>query len=149
MSSHSFYGASGPITSNSTAVVNTLVERDASGNSTFNTLTASVQLVSSGSLSLFNTAKTASFTADTASCIYTCDTTSASITMTLPAVASSTGLHYMIKKIVAANSLIVDGSGGELIDGAATLTATAIYAGLHFYCDGAAWYTVARQGTWS
>ncbi len=149
MSSHALYSATGPITSNSTAVVNTLVERDASGNSTFNTLTASVALVSSGSHFLLTTAKTTSFTADTASSIYTCDTSGGSITMTLPAVASSTNLNYIVKKTSASNSLIVDGNASELIDGAATLTATANYAALHFYCDGTAWYTVARQGTWS
>ncbi len=106
MSTHSFYSATGAVTSNSTAVVNTLAERDASGNTTFNTLTASVQLVSDGSLVLKNTAKTTSFTADTTSHIYTCDTSGGSITMTLPAVASSNGLQYVVKKTSASNSLI-------------------------------------------
>ncbi len=149
MSTHALYSATGPITSDSTATVNTIAERDASGNSTFNTLTASIQIVANGSLKLLNTAKSANFTADTASVAYTCDTTGGSITMTLPAVASSTGLHYMIKKTVAANSLIVDGNASETIDGATTLTATAQYAALHFYCDGTTWWTITRQGTWS
>jgi len=149
MSTHALYSAAGPVNSDSAATVNTIAERDASGNTTFNTLTASVQLVSNGSFKLLNTAKTTSFTADTTSSTYTCNTSGGSITMTLPAVASSTGIHYMIKKTNASNSLIVDGAGAETIDGAATLTATADDAALHFFCDGTEWHTVARQGTWS
>ena len=149
MSTHALYSATGAVTSDSTATVNTIAERDASGNSTFNTLTASVQLVSSGSTKLKNTAKTTSFTADTTSSVYTCDTSGGSITMTLPAAASSNDIHYMIKKTSASNSLIVDGASSELIDAAATLTATALHSALHFYCDGTGWQTITRQGTWT
>lgn len=149
MSTHSLYSATGAVTSDSTATVNTIAERDSSGNTTFNTLTSSISLVANGSLFLKSTAKSASFSADTASVAYVCNTAGGSITMTLPAVASSTGQVYYIKKTGASNSLIVDGASSETIDGATTLTATADDAALLFFCDGSEWHTISRQGTWS
>jgi hypothetical protein len=100
MSSHTLTTTVGSLASDSTAVVNTLVERDASGNSTFNTLTASVALITSGSLFLKNSPKTASFSADTGATVYNVDTTSGSVTCTLPAVASSTDQVYIFVKTV-------------------------------------------------
>ncbi len=63
--------------------------------------------------------------------------------------AANAGLVIGVKKTSASNSLIVDPNSSELIDGAATLTATAIQAALLFYCDGTGWQTISRQGTWS
>lgn len=68
-----------------------------------------------------------------------CDTTSAGFTVTLPAAASSTGRILNIKKMVAANSLVIDGNASETIDGSLTLTLTSQYSSVTIQCDGTKW----------
>lgn len=133
------------------ATANTIPLRDSNGDQAAgNVVTAATTLVTSAGTRLKSTAKAASFTASkTESTFYVCDTTSGSITVTLPSAATSTDVIFGVKKTVAGNSLIVDGASAELIDGAATLTATAAQAALLFWCDGSAWYSISRQGTWS
>ena len=65
------------------------------------------------------------------------------ITITLPVAANTVGKVYAIKKIdVGAGNVIVDGDGGETIDGAATQTIVAQWDVLMIFCDGVAWFII-------
>lgn len=67
-----------------------------------------------------------------------------SITFTLPAAASSTGLWFIFKKIDGSvNPVIIDGNGSETIDGALTKTLSVAYASITVYCTGTAWYILS------
>lgn len=134
--------------SDSSASPNTLVERDASGNSSFATCSATT-LQTTGGIIINSVAKSAGFTFDGLETHLVCDTTSGSITIALPVAASSTGKRITVKKIVAANSLILDGNASEVIDGATTKTATAQWAVMTIWCDGTAWFVENSLQTWS
>lgn len=141
------------ITADSEDNANTAAMRDGSGDMKAKTFTATVQLKASAGLNLKSTAKSATFTADGAtssgSVKYVCDTTSGSITVNLPAAASSSGLTFSFVKTIAANSLIIDGNSSETVGGAATKTASAQYAAITIWCDGSAWHIESTIGTWS
>ncbi len=70
------------------------------------------------------------------------DASSGNITITLPAASSVDGRTYTIKKSTAANQVIVDGNGGETIDGAATKTLSAQYAKLTIVSNGGNWFVI-------
>ena len=68
-------------------------------------------------------------------------TTPASITISLPAAASSNGLVFRIKKIDgSAHQVILDANGTELIDGAETFNLIYQYQAVDLACNGTAWY---------
>lgn len=97
----------------------------------------------SGSLVSGVTTITAStYTADKAYPIILADsTTPASITIGLPAAASSNGLVFRIKKIDgSAHQVIIDANGTELIDGEETFTLIYQYQAVDLACNGTAWY---------
>ena len=73
------------------------------------------------------------------------DTTAGGLTMTLPAVAQSEGRIYIIFKLVAVNTLTISG-GGVNINGAASITATDIYACRIIICANALWWVIASTG---
>lgn len=68
------------------------------------------------------------------------DTTSGNVTASLPSAVGNKGKWFTAIKTVAANSLIIDPSGTELINGAATLTLTAQNSSVTFYSDGSNWF---------
>lgn len=70
------------------------------------------------------------------------DDTSGSITINLPAAASSTGKIYYVKKLSASNSVTVDGADSETIDGATTQVLSTQYDALAIVCDGTGWYII-------
>jgi|SRR3990167_2540999 len=70
------------------------------------------------------------------------DTTSGTVTITLPAAASSAGVVVTCKKKVAANTMTIDGNGAETIDGAASISTTAIYSSRTVICDGTTWWII-------
>ena len=71
------------------------------------------------------------------------DATAGVVTVDLPAAEQSTGRTLTVKKIDAtANGVVLDGSGSETIDGAATQTITAQYMALTVACDGTEWWIV-------
>jgi len=74
---------------------------------------------------------------------YKCDTSSASITATLPS-ASSAGSGFVLgfTKTSGSNSLILDGNASETIDGSTTLTKTGANQGFWIICDGSNWFTL-------
>lgn len=75
---------------------------------------------------------------------YEADTTSGSITFTLPSAASiGNGKGFVFKKTATANSLILDPSGSETIDDVSTnLTITLKDTVTGIYSNGAEWYKV-------
>ena len=83
--------------------------------------------------------KTAAYTATLADDFITVDTSSGSVTVTLPAVATTTGHEYNIVKITAANTLTVDAAGAELINGATTITTTTQWATIRLVSNGTYW----------
>jgi hypothetical protein len=65
------------------------------------------------------------------------------VTVTLPVAADSIGKVYAIKKVDAgAGNVIVDGDGGETIDGALTQTLAAQWDVIMIVCDGVAWFII-------
>lgn len=75
-------------------------------------------------------AKTGNYTMTLADQVLTGDTTSGSITFTLPAAssafASGKGSWFRVKKLVAANSLIIARAGSDTVDGGASVTLTTV-----------------------
>jgi len=72
-----------------------------------------------------------------------CDTTGGAITINLPAVASSSGVLYRVKKLNAsANNVTLDGNGTETIDDSLTKDITAQYESLDVFCDGTEWWVL-------
>jgi hypothetical protein len=97
---------------------------------------------------------TASFTAwadDTTGVpkdIYYCDTSGGSITVALPdatATDAARGRVVTFIKTNAANSLILDPNAAQTINGAATLTITAIYDFRGIVSDGTEWFVAASN----
>lgn len=70
------------------------------------------------------------------------DTTGGSVTLTLPAAASSKGRYYYVKKLVAANTFTLEGDGAETIDGAANIALNRRYNALLVVGDGDEWHLV-------
>lgn len=79
--------------------------------------------------------------------IYVVDVALGVATLTLPAVASSTGKIITIKKVDASvNAITLDGNGAETIDGAATLaTVDAQYDVVTLGCDGTEWHILSSN----
>ena len=72
------------------------------------------------------------------------DSSSGSVTVNLPAVASSSGKLLTVKHIGSSNNTVLDGNASETIDGATTLTLTTQYAVATVFCDGSTWHVVAN-----
>lgn len=68
------------------------------------------------------------------------DTTTGSVTLTLPLAASVRGQWLVIKKLVAANTLTVQGSGADLVDGVASVAWTSQYEVRRLYAGPDAWH---------
>lgn len=93
-----------------------------------------------GNIESYITVTAASVTAGAYKNIY-CDCTSNPITVNLPAVTSSAGVMYRIKKIdSSANAVTIDGNASELIDGATTQTILTQWTGIGVQCNGVVWY---------
>lgn len=91
--------------------------------------------------------KTANYTVTTADRYLKADTTSGSVTFTLPTLASTVAdTVYSFHKTNAANSMILDGNGAETIDGSATKTLTANGSRIDIAKIDGAWKTV-RSGS--
>ena len=72
-----------------------------------------------------------------------CDATAGAITMTLPPAALVPGRIYAFKRINSgANAVIVDPSGAETIDGAATYTLSAQWNSVTIMSNGTAWFII-------
>lgn len=93
-------------------------------------------------------AKTAAYTATESDEVIDVDATSAPVTITLPAVATTRlGKRYVIKKTdVSANAVTVDGASAETIDGSASKNTTTRYAGFEVVNTGSEWRGTALTG---
>jgi len=69
-------------------------------------------------------------------------TSGGNVTITLYASSGNSGNIVHVKKLLAANSLIIDGNSSETIDGATTQTITAQYTCLTLCCDGSNWHII-------
>ena len=66
---------------------------------------------------------------------------SGNTTLNLPAVASSSGVEFTIKKTDSnATTVTLDGNASETIDGATTFAFTEQYESVTIVCDGSAWF---------
>lgn len=105
----------------------------------------------SGSLSWTNnpslpiTTKTTSYTATSSDYTIIGSPSSAKITITLPAAASSTGQILIIKNISGSYDIDVKGNSSENIDGINTQTISTQYGSLTLQCDGSAWYIISSK----
>jgi hypothetical protein len=71
------------------------------------------------------------------------DATAGAITMTLPPAALVPGRIYAFKRINSgANAVVVDPSGAETIDGAATYTLSAQWNSVTIMSNGTAWFII-------
>lgn len=99
-------------------------------------------LASSKSASFSVTAPTSGSTdTGSANTFFLCDATAGSIVASLPSAASAgNGFTVAFKKVDASiNTLTLDGSGSETIDGATTLSITAQNNSVAIVCDGSNW----------
>jgi len=91
----------------------------------------------------FAAAKTTTYTVADGDDIIYADATSGSFTINLPAAASNSGKTVTIVKTTSANTVTIDASGSENINGATTLALTTQYSGKTLHCDGTQWFVVA------
>ena len=77
---------------------------------------------------------------------YEADTTSGNVEFDLPAAASiGNGKGFTFKKLIAANSMIIDPSGSETTDDSSTsITITTQYETIQIVSNGAEWYITTR-----
>lgn len=68
--------------------------------------------------------------------------TSSNFALTLPTAVGNTGKVFYIKKIAAANILTIDTTGGQTIDGAATVAVTTQWTSYTLVSDGANWLVI-------
>ena len=78
----------------------------------------------------------------TTDAVLLCDADTGNLTIDLPAAGSSEKRVITVKKITAANSVIIDGNASETIDGDTSVTVTLQYASLTLVCDGSAWHII-------
>lgn len=101
-----------------------------------------------GSVALTVSAVSADTTLTSGNCIVLVDATGGNRTMSLQAASTMTGRIYVIKKTDAsANTVIVDGSSSETIDGALTKTLGSQHAAITIVSDGTNWRIVSQMGT--
>lgn len=87
------------------------------------------------------TKTTGTYTLDTTYDIVLCNCADGAITLNLPAAASSTGFEFTATKIDSTiNTVTIDGSGAETINGAATQVISAQWTSATIACDGSGWY---------
>ncbi|MEJ9125308.1 hypothetical protein P4I92_16510 [Bacillus cereus] len=71
-----------------------------------------------------------------------CDTTVASITITLPLASEVIGRAIIIKKITAPNSVTINTQGGNTIDGLPSQILTVIYSFITVESNGSEWFII-------
>jgi hypothetical protein len=95
---------------------------------------------------LNTTSKTANYTATASDDVILCSASGGAFTITLPAAASSTGLHLVVKKTDSGfNAVTIDGNASETIDGATTKKLSTQYESIEIVCDGSNWHIVRRH----
>lgn len=85
------------------------------------------------------------YTALAADRVILVDTSSAAVTVNLPAASTATGRIIMVKDSggnAATNNITVDGNASETIDGSATYVLSSNYLAAAFLCTGTAWLVI-------
>jgi hypothetical protein len=83
------------------------------------------------------------FNANDSTCGFFCNTASNSITVTLPSATGRTGRVYFFKKTSANNTLTIATSGGNTIDGAASVALAANNACRMVMSNGTNWFVIS------
>lgn len=92
------------------------------------------------------TSKTANYTATTSDSVILCDSSSGAFIISLPAALGNTGLKFFIKKTDSSfNTITMDPSGAELIDGFATTLISTQFESVEIICDGTGWKILNRN----
>lgn len=122
----------------------TVTETGAANANTFSDLTAGTIIGSTTSVNDWNTRDiAASPTLDITHRTALVDATAVARTITLPTAASARYRVYTIKKIDASvNTVTVDGSGAETIDGALTVVLTLQWERITIQSNGTAWFRI-------
>jgi hypothetical protein len=118
--------------SDTSASPNALVMRDNSAG-IYGALVQGSSVQTTGNLLLKTSTQTTNFTAGAAH-TYICDTTSGSITVTLPTASSNTDVEYVFFKKAAANTLTFTGVTG-------TGSLSSINTKVTIFCDGSTWFS--------
>ncbi len=72
-----------------------------------------------------------------------CDPSGAGFTVNLPAASGNSGRHVWVKNTTSStNTITIDGSGAETIDGATTTTITTGFGAVRLVCDGSGWHVL-------
>jgi hypothetical protein len=75
--------------------------------------------------------------------VYLVNTTSGSVTVSLPAASTCANMTLTFKKIAAGNNMILDADGSETIDGAETKSYSANNTWVTIISNGSGWYIIA------
>lgn len=84
----------------------------------------------------------AAYTATGGDDVILVNTTGGSVTVTLPPAGTHYGHTYYVKKLVAANTVTIDGNASETIDGATTVALTTQWGTVTLVSNGVAWFTL-------
>lgn len=99
--------------------------------------------ITGGGGGAYNPSSPTTVTLDETHYVVLINATSNNVTVNLPAASGSTDKIYFIKKIDAsANTVTIDGSGAETIDGATTNVLSSQYDVVQIYCDGTEWWVL-------
>lgn len=150
MSSRQIYSSNGIVQSDTAATANALMERDSAGDVFGATMRGATGVRSAGHVyEGVLASQTASFTVDETvgsknATFYPCDATSGAIVVTLPAASGNSGKIVKVKKTDSGtNSVILDGSSTETIDGALKFALYRQYQTIQVICDGSNWHVMS------
>jgi hypothetical protein len=92
-------------------------------------------------------AKTTTYTFTVADFLVTCNATGGAFTTTLPAAASFPGQVFgLMKTDASGNACTLGKTGGDVIDGAATVALSAQYGRVYVTNDGVSnWWVIVQQ----
>lgn len=88
------------------------------------------------------TTKAANYTLNATDTVVLGDTSSSSITLTLPTAVGHLGAFIFIKKIAATNTITIATTASQTIDGNSSMALVAQYETLSAVSDGSNWYLV-------
>lgn len=96
-----------------------------------------------GDFTLATSTKTSNYTVTTSDTVILADATSGTIAITLPTAASAAGYRFFVKRIDnSGNSVTVDRSGSDTIDGATSHTISVQYTSLTLVSNGSNWFII-------
>lgn len=131
----------GVLNSDAANTAGAIVERDGSGNVTFNLATLAGLANSAGTTLTVAAPITGTATMATTATIQPVDATGGAFTLTLPPASTSSGQFYIFVRTDATALTTLKGSGAELINGANTYTGlSAQYKIAILFCNGTKWF---------